>query len=96
MSVRDSRRPPYWEPDAQWLTKYKSYIAAVKAVFEGTATADQQRRALDFILEEFCERNISHFFPNQRDTDFALGKKFVGDMIAQVINTKLGQIKESK
>lgn len=94
--AKDSRRAPYWEPTADWLTKHKVAIAAVKAVYEGIANEGQQKLALAFIMEELCERTINQYFPSQRDTDFALGKKFVGDHIAGIVKAKLGQIQEPK
>lgn len=78
------------------MAKHKHAIAAVKAVYEGVANEGQQTMALSFIMDELCDRTINQYFPSQRDTDFALGKKFIGDHIAGIVKVKLGQIKESQ
>ncbi len=96
--ARDTRakKLPYFEPDEAWMAKHKNAILALQALYEGKANEGQQQHALKFILEDLCDRMGNQYFPTQRDTDFALGKKFVGDHIVGAINAKTGQIKEPK
>lgn len=95
---RDKRNktPVYWEPDDLWLAEHKSNIRAIQAVWSGTANEGQQKNALAFILEHLCNRTGNQYYASERDSVFAMGKKFVGDHIAGAINAKLGQIKEPK
>lgn len=73
--------------------KYKSEIAAVQAIAEGVATDDQQKRGLDFIINVMCDTYGFHYHKDDRDTVFALGKKFVGDLIVGALKTNLGNLK---
>jgi len=88
--------PAYWEPDQKWLTANKENIRAIQAVWAGTANENQQVMALSYIVDGLCNRAGNQFYPTERDTSFALGKKFVGDQIAGAINAKLGKIQEAK
>lgn len=94
----DSRKlkPAYWEPDEKWLIANKEKIRALQAVWSGTANEGQQVMAITFIVDDLCARASNQFYPTERDTAFALGKKFVGDHIAGAINAKLGKIQEPK
>jgi len=89
-------RSAYWEPNERWQTTNKEKIRALQAVWSGTANEGQQIMAISFIIDEFCSRASNQYYPNERDTIFALGKKFVGDLIAGAINAKLGKIQETK
>ena len=69
-------RPDYTEADIQ----------AVRAVFNGVANEDQQRRALDWIVEFAAATHDTSFRPeNQNLTAFAEGKRFVGQTIIWAI-----------
>ncbi len=94
----DSRasRPAYWEHTLEWLEANETNIRALKSVWEGKANEDQQVMAISFILDELCGRAGNQFFNTERETTFALGKKFVGDQIVGAIKAKLGKIQEAK
>lgn len=92
----DDRGPAYWTPDNRWSAENKEKIRALQAVYNGTANEGQQIMAISFIIDEFCGRGANQYYPSERDTTFALGKKFVGDLIAGAINAKLGTIQEAK
>jgi hypothetical protein len=65
-------RPDYLEADVQ----------ALRAVNEGRATSDQQRRAMRFLINEICGNYDMPYRPDSsRDTDFALGKMWVGQTV---------------
>lgn len=91
-----NRRAAYWEPTESWTIANKENIKALQAVWAGTATEGQQIKALSFIIDGLCDRSSNQYFESERDTSFALGKKFVGDHIAGAINAKVGKIKEIK
>ena len=88
--------PAYWIADEKWQVKNKSKIRALQAVWAGTANEGQQITALIFILDDLCGRASNQYYQSERDTAFALGKKFIGDHIAGALNAKLGKIQEPK
>ena len=87
---------------APWMPiKYvKADVAALQAMRRGEANADQQKRAMEFILETICDRHGMSFRPGgpegARDTDFAEGRRFVGNQIVKLTKLQLGKIKEDK
>jgi hypothetical protein len=92
----DKRGSAYWTPDNRWCAENKKKILALQAVYHGTANEGQQIMAISFIIDEFCGRGANQYYPSERDTTFALGKKFVGDLIAGALNAKTGKIQEAK
>lgn len=57
-------------------------VRAFKAMREGKANAHQQRIALDWLLLEASGRRYVAFHGEQTHaTSFALGRRFVGDLI---------------
>lgn len=77
--------------DRAWLpVKYEaSDIEAVQAVYSGTADAHQQRRALDWIIEQAAETYGEPFRSDtdggERETSFALGRAFVGRQVVKLV-----------
>jgi hypothetical protein len=72
--------PPDWEvADA----------SAIQALVDGIAEPDQQKRALNWIIEKAAGTYEFNFYPSDRDTCFALGRAFVGQQIVKLmrINT---------
>lgn len=62
--------PTDWEPEDAY---------AVQAVMDGRASEDQQRRAMQFIVNQVCGTyDLSYRPTSDRDTTFAEGKRFVG------------------
>lgn len=78
--------PPEWElPDA----------AAIQALTRGDATADQQRRAIEWIVNQACGTYQMQYRPGSaRDTDFSLGRQFVGQQIVKMTKLNLSQLKK--
>jgi hypothetical protein len=83
-----------WEP-VKWEN---SDAAAVQALYRGDATADQQRRALTWILETAAATYDMSFRPGGLDgaraSDFAEGRRFVGNQIRKLIVLNLSAFKE--
>ena len=80
--------PPQWEiADA----------AAIQALRRGDATQDQQRRALDYIVQNLCGAYDMDWRPGgvegARDSDFAAGRRFVGLQIVKLNNLALSKFK---
>ena len=72
-----------WHP-----TAYDSADAyALKAIAIGTASADQQKRGLKWIIESACAVYEETYFPDTAsDRDFAQGKRHVGLQIVKLLN----------
>ncbi len=77
----------------------KADVAALQAMRRGKATADQQMRAMDYIVGTISDRNGMSFRPGSdgdRDTAFAEGRRFVGNQIVKLTNLSLQNIQSTK
>lgn len=77
---RQIEKPRLFEPWAPPPDTTLPEIAAIKAVFAGTATPEQQRAAMHFILVRVCRVDDEPFCPGEdgrRSTDYALGMRRV-------------------
>lgn len=75
--------------DKPWMLPPRELadVLALKALAAGKANEDQQRRAYEFILKDICGVQFLAYQPDSvRDTDFALGKQFVGHTIVKFVN----------
>lgn len=71
--------PEYSDPD----------IHAIRAVASGEASPEQQRRALDWIIQQAASTYDLGFIPGpdgDRNTSFMLGRQFVGMQIVKLCN----------
>lgn len=76
--------PPAWEP---------ADASALQAMLRGEATPDQQRRALDWIITKACATYDMPYRPDSaRDTDFSLGRMFVGQQIVKLTKININQL----
>jgi hypothetical protein len=66
---------------------------ALRALHAGTASADQQKRALRWILERGCEVGGMQWFDTDRETAFSLGRLFVGKQIGRLLICDLSTLK---
>lgn len=81
-------KPAPWEP---------ADVAAIQALARGDATADQQRRALDYIINNIAGTyDLSYRPDSDRDTAFAEGKRFVGLQIVTRLKTNLAALRQAK
>lgn len=81
--------PPYLPVD--WETK-RVEVHALRALATGTATTDQQRAVLKFIIEDVCNTYDQPYRPGEggeRDTAFACGRMFAGQQIVKLLNMSL-------
>lgn len=54
---------------------------AIKQLIKGEASKDQQITAVEFIVRKICGYNELGYYPCERDTAFAMGKRFVASEI---------------
>ena len=54
---------------------------AIKQLIKGEASKDQQITAVEFIVRKICGYNEIGYYPCERDTAFAMGKRFVASEI---------------
>lgn len=85
-----------WQP----LPFEKVAVHALRAMSHGTATADQQKIALEFIVVKLCETDGLSFRPDDLGgapaTQFAEGKRFVGLQLRKFILMPLNDRGEPK
>ncbi len=63
-------------------------VAAVQALARGEATADQQKQAMNWIVNQACATYGQSFqLEGDRETAFAEGRRFVGNQLVKL--TKL-------
>ena len=62
---------------------------AIQALARGDASADQQQRALKWIIETAAGAYEFNFYPSDRDTAFSLGRTFVGQQIVKLTKLNL-------
>src|SRR5258707_423599 len=90
------RKPP---PGASWLPpKWELADAgAMQALSRGEASSDQQKRALDWIINAACATYDMWFEPGGeeggRATDFGEGRRMVGGEIINLIKVNLSKLR---
>lgn len=71
-------------------------VSAIQAVLSGTAEEDQQRRAMKWIIESAANMYGFQYYPNDRDTNFALGRAFVGQIIVGVSKLNISALRRKE
>ena len=72
-------------------------VVAIKALALGTATEDQQKRALHFILVHVCQVDDEPYCPaSDRDTAYALGKRRVGTYLRSLLAADIRKFKDGQ
>lgn len=64
-------------------------VAAFQALQRGDASAEQQQRALRWVIEQGAGAYEFHFYPSDRETAFALGRGFVGQQVVKLLKLNL-------
>lgn len=69
-----------------------SEAAAIKAINLGTATSEQQKRGLDWIMKAACMIGGEPFCPGEPDSSaFKMGKQSVARSILFIISTPIAK-----
>jgi hypothetical protein len=74
-------------------------VAALKAVAACNASPEQQKRAMDFIIERVAGTYEEVYCPGEtgnRDTAYALGKRRVGTYIVSLLNADIRRFKSDQ
>lgn len=91
--VRPSRVVHAWTPPDWELAD----VAAFQALNRGAASAEQQVRALTWLLYKAAGVGDMPFRPGgvegERETNFALGRLFVGQQVAKMMKLDLSLLK---
>ena len=88
----DTKTAP-WYPPLYEL----SDLRAIKGIAAGTATPDQQQRALKWIIENACATyELSYRPTSDRDTSFAEGRRFVGLQIVKALHLDISKLKKGE
>lgn len=81
-AILDEHAP--WKPVAY----EPADVVAIQALMQGTAEPEQQKRAMRWIVEQAAGAYDLAYRPGgeegRRDTDFALGRAFVGSQILKL------------
>ena len=77
--------PPYELADA----------TALQALERGDAEPYQQQRALKWLIEHAAGTYEFQYYPNDRDTSFALGRAFVGQQIVKLLRLNTSQLRRN-
>lgn len=82
-----------WDP-APWE---EHHAHAMQALAAGNATSEQQRVALQWIIEGACGHNDWAYRPaSERDTAMFLGRQFVAKQIVKLLNINPTILKRNK
>lgn len=65
---------------------------ALKALMEGKASEADQGIAIRFILGNLAQIEGFPYYPTDRDTNFAMGRRFVGHQILRIVRMTPEQI----
>lgn len=73
----------------------KADVIALQALMHGSADKDQQKRALDFIINKVCLTYDLAYRPGDSNaTHFALGRSFAGQQIVHLLKLPANKIEE--
>ncbi len=90
--VKPRQAPPY---ESSPFTEAEAL--AIKSLATGTANEGQQRTALAWIINRCAGTYDLTYFPaSARDSDFAAGKRWVGQQIVGLVNMDPSLLKKVK
>jgi hypothetical protein len=67
--------------------------SAFQALARGDASADQQQRAIKWLIEKAAGTYEFNYYPSDRDTCFALGRAFVGQQTVKLLKLAIGSLR---
>lgn len=86
----DSKNAPWYPPPYDLAD-----ISALKGLAAGTASPEQQQRALKWIVENACGTyQLSYRPTSDRDTSFAEGRRFVGLQIVKALHLDISILRK--
>lgn len=93
--AREPKAPPAYLP-APWTD---ADVAALQALQRGDATAEQQQRALRWVVDVAAATYDMAYRPGgqdgERETCFAEGRRFVGNQIVKLLRLNLNQLRKA-
>jgi hypothetical protein len=92
--------PQPWKTDPRAIRPAKlPQVVALKAVAQGTASEDQQRRFIEWLLDEVCgygDRQAFFGEDAQLKTFFALGRRRVAEILKAYLTTPIERFKDGE
>lgn len=91
MTTAEKERQRPWYPKPYGLAE----ASAIQNIAAGTATPEQQKHGMRFIIQVLCATYDMSYRPGedgQRDTDFAEGARNVGLQLVKLVNIDLSKI----
>jgi len=82
--------PPPYSP----VTYTRADVSAIQALQRGNASADQQQRALQWLINNASRAYDLEYRPDSRDHAFASGMRFVGLSIIKLLHLDLAKLKD--
>lgn len=74
-----------------------SDVAGLKALCQGTATAEQQQRFIRFLVNHVCGYAEEHFYPGATDsTAFSLGKRRVATYLISYLDAPMERLRSTQ
>ena len=98
-NARPPRKPRTLVPAAQQIGSQPAPFtsgdaAALQALAAGTANDGQQKQALKWILEGACQLPVWTYGKDERETNVALGRQYVGQQIMGVLKVNLSALRK--
>lgn len=91
MIKADELIPPAWAPP----TYTAADVAAIQALATGSATMDQQQRALDWIIREAARAYDLDYRPDSREHAFASGRRSVGLHLVTMLKLDKSKLRQA-
>ena len=67
---------------------------AFKSLEKGVASEAEQKLVMDFLIRIGCRTYDTDWFPDERISCFAAGRRYVGQQIVRFINLKIGKLQQ--
>ena len=86
------------EPKPAWMpcNREPADISAIQALERGDANPDQQKRALAWIINELGMTYQPTHFPDERNTTFANGRRYVGLILVECLKINVSKLVRSE
>lgn len=93
---RKAGPPPAPPPPFQPAPSDLADVAAVQAIAAGTATPDQQRRGLKWIIEMACDTYGLGWHPDgPHAASFVAGRRFSGMQVVKAVNLNIAILRKA-